>query len=50
MNRSHVYRTPQRKSSDSFGTHIQPFIGAFIVIAVAPFVFLRGRKEEKPLV
>ncbi len=28
--------------------HIHPFIGALIEIAIAPFVFLQGRKEDKP--
>lgn len=27
--------------------NIQPFIGALIEIALAPFVFIKGRKEEK---
>lgn len=27
---------------------VQPFAGAVIEIVLAPFVFLRGRKEEKP--
>jgi hypothetical protein len=29
---------------------VQPFAGALIEIILAPFVFLRGRKEEKPSV
>jgi hypothetical protein len=29
---------------------IQPFAGALIEIVLAPFVFLQGRKEEKPSV